>query len=261
MQVPTLSIVLILLDMLLGIAIPVVLAVLLRKKYGAALKPFFIGALTMLVFALVLEQIAHSLILSTPEGKLIQSSLWLMGLYGGLMAGLFEETGRLISMKLLLKKQQNDPHNALMYGAGHGGIEMAAILTIGMLNNAIYAILLNAGKLDVLLAPLDESAQATLMVGVRTLAQTEPTMFLVSIAERLGALGAQLALSVLVWFAATKPERKRYYFLAVGLHFLLDALSAIAARAGISILAIEAVVWLLAALYLLLARAVWKKET
>ena len=46
----------------------------------------------------------------------------LYALYGGLAAGLFEETGRLLAFRFILK-----PHTAritaLSYGIGHGGIE------------------------------------------------------------------------------------------------------------------------------------------
>ena len=54
------------------------------------------------------------------------------------MAGIFEETGRFLAFKTVLRKKQGKDINALMYGAGHGGFEAAALLGITMINNIIY---------------------------------------------------------------------------------------------------------------------------
>ena len=51
-----------------------------------------------------------------------------MRLYGGLMAGVFEETGRYVSFKWFLKKETRI-QDGLSYGIGHGGIE--AMLIVG----------------------------------------------------------------------------------------------------------------------------------
>jgi uncharacterized membrane protein YhfC len=89
----------------------------------------------MLLFAFVLEQIVHSIVLTSPAGTKIQGSIWLMALYGGLMAGLFEETGRFLAFKTILRSKRNNDANALMYGAGHGGFEAMMILGITMISN------------------------------------------------------------------------------------------------------------------------------
>lgn len=62
------------------------------------------------------------------------------------MAGLFEETGRFLAMRYVLKKEHGNAHNALMYGAGHGGLEMFVILSLGMINNLIYSVMINLGR-------------------------------------------------------------------------------------------------------------------
>ena len=155
-MVSNLSIVFIIINMILGIIIPTVLLVYFKKKYKASIKSFLVGCAVMFVFAMVLEQIVHSVVLGSPVCFKLQNHLSLYALYGSLMAGLFEETGRLLAMRYVLKKDIDNNHNALMYGAGHGGFEMCMVLTIGMLNNLIYSIMINAGQTQALMAPLEE---------------------------------------------------------------------------------------------------------
>ena len=60
--------------------------------------------MTFFLAVIVLEGLAHSLVLTGPYGQKIWETPWLYALYGGLAAGIFEETGRLAAMKLLKKK-------------------------------------------------------------------------------------------------------------------------------------------------------------
>lgn len=259
-MVSTLSIVFMVLNMLLGILIPVGLLLFFRKKYRATLKSFFIGCAVMLFFALILEQMVHVVVLGSKAGTIIQNNMWLYALYGSLMAGIFEETGRFLAMRFLLKKEHGNPHNALMYGAGHGGFEAMVLLTIGMINNLIYSILINLGQTQVLLAPLDEAARGTLQAAFDTLIATPSWHFLLSPMERIGAIAAQISLSVIVWFAAAgKKCRIPLFLLAIILHGVLDAVAVIASKIGIPVLVIELLIWGMAVIYIFLAKQVWKK--
>ena len=259
-MVSTLSIVFMVLNMLLGILIPVGLLLFFRKKYRATLKSFFIGCAVMLFFALILEQMVHVVVLGSKAGTIIQNNMWLYALYGSLMAGIFEETGRFLAMRFLLKKEHGNPHNALMYGAGHGGFEAMVLLTIGMINNLIYSILINLGQTQVLLAPLDEAARGTLQAAFDTLIATPSWHFLLSPMERIGAIAAQISLSVIVWFAAAgKKCRIPLFLLAIILHGVLDVVAVIASKIGIPVLVIELLIWGMAVIYMFLAKHVWKK--
>ena len=87
----------------LSIVLPVALLILVKVKLKANLISFIIGSATFIVFALMLEPILHSVVL-TAAGTLLTDNIILYGLYGGLAAALFEETGRLLAMQLLKKK-------------------------------------------------------------------------------------------------------------------------------------------------------------
>jgi len=260
-RVPALSMVCMAFSFLFAFALPVVLCIWLRKKKKANLPPFFIGCAVMLLFALVLESIAHNLVLGSSIGGTIQGNTWLYALYGGLMAGLFEETGRFLAFKTVLKKYQSKDVNALMYGAGHGGFEAAALLGIAMLNNLILSVLINTNATQLVTSTLSGDTLAQVESAFEGLATSPPYVFLVGALERVFAVAIQMALSVLVWFAAKKKGRVWLYPLAILLHLAVDGVTVLLADAGLPMLALEAVVGLMAAGLALLGRLVWKKES
>ena len=259
-MVSRLSIVMIIVNMILGVMIPVVIMVSFKKKYKVCIKSFLVGCVTMLLFAMVLEQLVHSVVLGSEIGTVIQGNIWLYAFYASLMAGLFEETGRLLTMRYVLKKEHCNTYNALMYGAGHGGFEMFMVLTIGMLNNLVYSVMINWGQAQTLLEPLDESARSTLQTAFDTLIQTPSWHFILSPIERLAAITAQIGLSVIVWHAAVgKTIKGRLYILAIFLHAVLDGVAVLAAKSGISLILVEVYVWLIAASISLIAANFWEK--
>lgn len=258
-MVSTLSIIFMICNMLSGILIPVGLLVFFKKKYRISVKSFFIGCAVMLLFALILEQIVHAVVLGSQAGDIIKNNIWLYALYGGLMAGIFEESGRFLAMRFLLKKEHDNPHHALMYGAGHGGFEAMVILTLGMVNNLIYSVMINMGQTQTLLAPLDEATRGTLQTAFDTLIATPAWHFLLSPMERIGAVAAQISLSVIVWFAASgKKIRISLFLLAIILHAILDAVAVLTAGSGIPLLVVELIIWGMVAVYIFIASKMWK---
>lgn len=258
MHVSHISIGIIAFNMLAGILITILLLIVCKKRYRLGVSPFFVGCLVMILFAFGLEQIVHGLVLGSDIGEVIQNKFWLMALYGGLMAGLFEETGRFVAMKFWLKKQHNDDHNALLYGIGHGGFEMAYILVFGMLNNLIYAVMINSGQIEGLMAPLDTASQETLRAAVDALVSTPFYVFLLSLAERLAALAAQISLSVIVWIAVTRKGKKPLFLLAICLHMVIDTGAVLLNGLGVPTLLVELAVWICAAVYAFLAVKLWR---
>ena len=261
-MVSKLSIAIIIVNMILGVVIPIVLLLYFKKKYKAGIKSFLVGSAVMLLFAMVLEQLAHSVVLGSPAGIVIQENIWMYALYGSVMAGLFEETGRLLAMRYVLKKEHGNAHNALMYGAGHGGFEMFVILSIGMINNLIYSVMINLGQTQTLLEPLDEATRGTLQTAFDALVQTPFWRCALSPVERRAAITAQIGLSVIVWYAAAgKKIKGNLFILAILLHAILDGVAVLAAKNGMPLIVVEVFVWLIAIGITLIARNVWKKET
>ena len=152
--ISTISIVFMVISCAISFIIPIVLLIYFRKKKHADVLPFFIGCAVMLVFALILEALVHRAVLGSSAGEVIRNNTWLYALYGGLMAGLFEETGRFVAFRTVLKKKLYKDANALMYGAGHGGFEAIVIVGFTMINNIIWSVLINSGNTGMLTGAL-----------------------------------------------------------------------------------------------------------
>ena len=111
--------------------IPIAAVVVFKlKNKSVSLLSAVIGAATFIVFALVLEQIMHIFML-----PIVSNSTVAYVIYGVLAAGVFEETGRFLACKFLMKKR-SDNKNAIMLGIGHGGIESVLIIGISMFSSA-----------------------------------------------------------------------------------------------------------------------------
>ncbi len=234
---------------LIGIAIPVVLYCIFRKK-GANHLPFWTGAVTFVLFAFVLEQVAYFFIMKTALWTTIVNNVILLGVFGGFMAGLFEETGRFIAFKTVLRRKRWNDQNALMYGAGHGGVEAVILLSVGMIINVIFSLQFNAGQSSAF-GGLDAAQQ---------LINTPFWMIFVGAIERVSAVTIHITLSVLVWFAAKDGKKFWLYPLAIFLHLLVDAVAVILSRSGINVWLIEGAVGALTIAFVLIAIVVWRKN-
>lgn len=258
MQISNLTIAVLAINALLGLALPLGLLLFLRKKTGCAFAPFFAGCLTFILFVVVLESFVRSLVLTGPFGQRIWETPWLYALYGGLAAGLFEETGRLLAMKLL-KKKYPQPSVSLIYGAGHGGIEVLLVMGLTMVQNLVYALMINAGQLQTILASAPEAQAQALASGLQSLAETPVWMFLLSPLERIIALVLHISLSVLVWRAVTQKEKFWLYFAAIGIHALVDACAVLLQQYGMPVPVIEAALALIDVAMVFWARHVYRK--
>ena len=231
---------------ILGFAIPIFLAWWAVKKHNAKLSTILIGAATFIVFALVLESLVHKLVLAGDRGAAIQGNVLYYALYGGLMAGLFEETGRFLSMKFLLKKEPTETKPGVSYGLGHGGVEMLILFGFSMISVLTMAVMVNAGQTDALLAKTPEASQAALTAQFEQLKTTSAGTYLYGLWERLSAITLHLGLSILVWAAVRKGGKWLWLFpAAILLHALVDALAVILSKSA-SILVIELIVMALA---------------
>lgn len=223
-MVPVSSLILMAVGAVLGIAVPVCLAVWLMRKYRARLSTILIGAGTFIVFALVLESIMHQLVLKGPNGPAIMGNTLLFAVYGGLAAGVFEETGRFLSMKFLLKKEPSTALPGIAYGIGHGGAEMLIIFGITMMSNFVVSALINAGLSGILFAKVPEDAAAQLQAQLNQLQTVGAGTLLIGLWERISALVLHLGLSMLVWVAVRKGGKWLWLFpAAVALHAIVDA--------------------------------------
>ena len=259
-MVPVGSILVMLLNVILGIAIPVLLAWWAVKKHNASLSSVLIGAATFLVMVLVLESMVHRLVLAGPRGAVIQGNVLYYALYGGLMAGLFEETGRFLSMKFLMKKEPSGIKPGIAYGIGHGGAEVILIFALSMVSLLVMSVMVNTGTTDVLLSKTPAEAQAQLTAQVDQLRSASPGTYLLGLWERCSALVLHVGLSVLVWLAVRRGGKWLWLFpVAILLHALVDALAVILSK-HVGLVAVELIVMAMAIAVAGLAWAVARRR-
>lgn len=243
---PVLTIAAVCFTLALTVLLPVGLMIFFKKK-GGSWAAFGIGAAVFVLFAMILESALHTVLFLSPLGGVLQNNLWLYALYGGLAAGIFEETGRFLAFRFLLKKH-TEPITALSYGAGHGGTEAFLIVGLSMLSNLALILMASAGIPES--SPLFPMAEEIM--------QISPGMFLWAALERASAILFHISSSVLV-FAAVHGRKKLWlYPAAVLLHACLD-LIAVAANGRLPIAAVEGITLLFAAAVALYAGKIYRE--
>ncbi|MDR0958485.1 MAG: YhfC family intramembrane metalloprotease [Clostridiales bacterium] len=242
MPVSNATVVCVCISLFISVSVPVILFFVLRKSFNLKVVPVIVGAVVFIIFALLLEQLLHSIVLQPQsDGTIALMSKYpvLFVLYCIFAAGIFEETARFLSFNLM-KKSYDGFGTALSYGIGHGGIESILLVGTAMFSNLAIIAAINSGVTEIVSSlPLET---------VIALKSTPPTLFLVAGVERIMAIILQISLSVLVWKSVSE-KKILFYPLAIVIHAVAD-LPAILAQMGIisNIWIVEAIVFVIVAL-------------
>ena len=242
--VPAANILAMAVSLVLSVGLPVALFIVLKVKTKAKVTDLLLGAVTFVLFAMVLEQLLHTVMYGV-FGEKLTGSRWLYAIYGGIAAAVFEECGRLVTMKFFLKKRLNR-ETALMIGG------------LACISNLATAALINGGGLEATLAGLDETAQASFMTTVSQLCTLPPYMFLMVGMERVTAVVLQIALSYLVYLAV-RYHRWGFFAAAMGIHFAVDAVTVILSSC-LPIPALEAILMAAVAVIAFLSARLYREE-
>lgn len=250
MTIPAASIAGMVFSLIVSFALPIGLFVYAKKKLGAKTAPFFIGCGVFFVMVLMLEAAIHRIVFQ------LTGSVILYAVYGGLMAALFEETGRYIAMRFLVKPM--DFPNAFMYGAGHGGVEAMLLCGVASISNIASAVMINSGTMSAQLATLDAEKAADTAAALSALWTTPSLTFFAGGVERIIAVVLHLSLSILVFQSIRKKSQKdllnAYLF-----HFVIDSLSVLLSAVA-SVWVVELVTALVTGGAVLMARYACMKE-
>lgn len=151
-HVKTTSFIWLIVGAVLWIAVPAAIAIIWKVKKKEPVTSILIGAAAFLLFALILEKpiqnvLAFPTAMGLPEhavSRFLSANPVLLALVAGLFPGVFEETGRLIAFKTVLRKRKNR-ETSISYGIGHGGFEVILILGLTYIQYIAYAVMLNTG--------------------------------------------------------------------------------------------------------------------
>ena len=227
------------LEAALFVGLPVILALVWRKKTHSPLKPMITGAVTFLLFALVLKAVPVYLLMGMDSSvsRTINGDPLLYGAVAGILAGIFEETGRLLAFKTVLKKNDNK-QTSITYGIGHGGIEclyiglsVLSFITIGMIVNEQGIAALSEG--------MTADQTETMITQIRDFAGINAGTVFAAVIERASAVMLHIGLSIMVFASVHNKKQWYLYPVAILLHTLVD-FSVVALRNVMNIYLIEA---------------------
>lgn len=236
--------------------LPIAACIVVKVKCKAKISSMIVGAGTFILAAMVLEQILHTVVLGL-AGEELTKNILLYAIYGGLAAGIFEETGRYLAMKFCMKGTL-DKENALMYGVGHGGME--AILLIGptYISNLMMSYMINQGTNNGVLSQMDTATKEAMLQGLSQLWELPSNTFYLAGVERLCAFVLQIALSYLVYLSV-KEGKKGNFLLAIGLHMAVDTGTVLLA-AVLPVVAVEVILIVVVAIITLFTYKKYRRE-
>ena len=178
------------------------------------LKPFIIGALVFFISQIVLRIPIISYILPNQIWYIkLSTNPYLYGIFLGLTAGIFEEVGRYIGFKYLLKKKHRYI-DGISFGLGHWGVE--ALLIVGV-NAALFL-----GGIIAIKSGVDYNSSNLLNIIFNQSASITTVNAFAMGLERMFTMSIHVALSMIVLYGV-KSKQIKYLFIAILLHGIVDA--------------------------------------
>ncbi len=236
-HVGTASFVWMIIGVIVWIVAPFAIALIWKTKKKEPVTTILVGAAAFLLFALILEKpIQNVLVFPTTMGlqdhsisRFLRANPVLLALVTGLFPGVFEETGRFVAFKTVLKNRKNR-ETSISYGIGHGGFEVILILGLTYIQYIAYAVMINTGTFGTLIDQV--ASQAPEQLGsvetvVSMLTGFSFADFGIAFVERIFAVLFHIGASILVFYACKDKKHFRLYPLAIILHTGMDFVAAL----------------------------------
>jgi uncharacterized membrane protein YhfC len=158
--------------------------------------------------------------------QFINAKPLLLAILLGLFPGVFEETGRLVAFKTVLRKRKNK-ETSISHGIGHGGFEVVFILGLTFFEYIIYGIMINTGAINSVMEQVKAAApdqyEATFQAFNSISAFNFGTLGIMMY-ERVFAFLLHVGLSILVFYACRDKGKFWLYPLAIIFHTVIDGL-------------------------------------
>jgi uncharacterized membrane protein YhfC len=205
------------------IGYPLALGVIVHKKLAVGWNYFWFGALVFLVSQLLTRTPIVTVLQATVLTRLLLTSTaftWIWLLILAITAGLFEEVGRYVGYRLLLRREPKTWSKAVMFGLGQGGLESIVVVGGQIVLTAINTIMLST--IDVSTLP---AAQRQGVLQLFAAINAEPFWLpLLAAWERLWTIPLHVALAVMV-VQVFRRQQIRWLLLAILFHALVDFLA------------------------------------
>jgi uncharacterized membrane protein YhfC len=256
--VPSLTI-----TVILMIAIAVCFFICWRRKHKEQTKISWLiaGAAGFVISARMLEMGVHyfCIVADNPVSRFINGNTAAFVLYGITMAGIFEECGRHIILKYILKKDRTR-ENAVIYGIGHGGTEILTVFLPAMILYLAIAVMFSQGDTETALKTLNitEETAAAALPSVQAAAAFDYAMMAMNVMERLLAMLIQIGLTVIVYYGVVNAK-KLCLPAAILLHMLADTFPALYQRGILPLWAVEIWIAFWTLMMMLIAAKLYKR--
>jgi uncharacterized membrane protein YhfC len=255
------------LEMCIMIGLPILLALLWRKRFSLPWLLILLGALIFIISQIVHIPLLAWLTSLFSEGILPAPSAEAAPLFNaavlGLLAGLCEETARWIGIRWLSRSRDvpNNPETkpaqlkpislqaAILLGIGHGGIE-SIILGGGLLVNTVALWMVRTGQTAI---------PGVTPIAVDSFFSTAWHLPLAGAMERVTTIVLHVFLTVLVWLAVNRRSFG-WYALAVFYHAVLDGLAVYLNYAGTNVWLIEGLLFVFGLVNLFLLVRIWHRQ-
>ena len=228
--VSTSSMLFMLLTAVLGIALPLITAIIWCKKKHEPFTTVLIGAATFLLFAIVIEKPLQALVISldSPVSQFVNARPVLWGIIVGLFPGVFEETGRFVAFKTVLRKRKQR-ETGLSHGIGHGGFEALFVLGVTFIEYFVFAIMLNQGSfVEIMIEPIKDTLTPDVVKQITGIVEQITTFSAatmgVALLDRLIAVLYHIGASIMVFYAVKDKKKWWLYPLSILIHTVIDGL-------------------------------------
>lgn len=217
--------------------IPIISFIYFAKKHKKIPKSFLVGVLIFFISQMLIRVPILTYVFPNMMWFIkMQTNPYLYGIFLGLTAGIFEEVGRFIAFKYLLKNN-HEFDDGISYGFGHGGIEAILLAGVSCLSTLIVCIMINNGTINI------NSSGALSLLYNQCISLT-PGLALASGFERISAMAIHIGLSMIVLYGV-RNKKILYLFIAILVHTLVNAPLVILPQVfGVGIVGVEIYVFI-----------------
>ena len=234
-MVSTTTIIMCTLSLLLCLVMPVVLIILFAKKNKGQklISAWILGAAGFFVTQILIRVPILS-VLSTQPWFLTfsQNHTFAYAFTLAFTAGLFELAGRFVVAQLM--KKNLTFKRSIAAGLGHGGIEAMLLVGSSYITNLVFIFMINTGSFNSLLSEAASAGvdPAQLNAIADSLINSSPALFLLGGYERILAMIAHLAMSLIVCYSVSISKPLPGALICLVIHTFIDLSAGINMLAG-----------------------------
>ena len=222
-MVPSLTLASLAISAFITIALPIIVAVVIWRKAETKWWVFLVGMAGFIITQMIIRIPVMSMLSQVDWYNTFSQNTVPFYLFAAFTAGLFETAGRLLVFLVFIRMRRNYA-DGFLAGLGHGTIESILLVGSSMITYITYALMINAGTFETLVAPnaTDAATLEAMNTIYNVLTTSASTDFLAAGLERLMAITLHIALSILVLEGIERKQTLRYALVALCYHMLVD---------------------------------------